>query len=40
MTNEQLRIALVANAVTRSNRIGFDFQDRQARLLTSTRKKP
>ena len=33
MTSEQLRIALVANAVTRSNRIGFDFQDPAGRTL-------
>ena len=33
MTNEQLRIALVANAVTRSNRIGFDFQDPAGKTL-------
>lgn len=33
MTNEQLRIALVANAVTRSNRIGFNFQDPAGKTL-------
>lgn len=33
MTNEQLRMALIANAVTRSNRIGFDFQDPAGKTL-------
>lgn len=34
MTSEQVRIALTANAVTRSTRTGFDFEDPCGKTLT------